>query len=305
MIPKLLLSLCILFTCTLVASKSNNRFNYKPVIMFHGLGDTAFGSINSVIKQVKKELNDSIYVNSILMGRSAPQDFLGSYFNNMNDKLEEICENLKKDEELKDGFTLIGFSQGGQFSRALVQRCDVKVLNLITLGAQHQGIYGLPRCTSEKHFICRITDKLFNLGFYTERIQKSFVPAQYWHDMMNYTNYITNSQFIAEINNEVEVKEIYKQRLTALKKFIMVKFESDTIVDPIESEHFGFFEYGDLKKIVKLEDSRLYKEDRLGLRKLDETKRLIRINLPGDHLQMPREWFKNEIINQYIKSEIN
>lgn len=114
-----------------------------------------------------------------------------------------------------------------------------------------------------------------------------------------------NSQFIAEINNELEVKAIYKQRLSALKTFVMVKFESDTIVDPIESEHFGFFANGDTSKIVKLEDSILYTEDRLGLKELDESKRLIRMSLPGDHLQISKDWFKREIINQYIKREIN
>lgn len=122
---------------------------------------------------------------------------------------------------------------------------------------------------------------------------------------MNYTNYITHSQFIAEINNEVTFNPIYKQRLTALKSFVMVKFVGDTIVDPVESEWFGFFAYGDTKNIIRLEESKLYKEDRLGLRELDQSNRLVRISLPGDHLQISREWYISEIINKYIKEEIN
>lgn len=120
---------------------------------------------------------------------------------------------------------------------------------------------------------------------------------------MDYTNYITHSQFIAEINNEVTVNPIYKQRLSALKRFVMVKFTGDTIVDPVESEWFGFFAYGDTKTIVALEDTKLYKEDRLGLKALDQSNRLIRISLPGDHLQISREWYTSEIINKYIKNE--
>lgn len=122
---------------------------------------------------------------------------------------------------------------------------------------------------------------------------------------MNYTNYITHSQFIAEINNEVTINPIYKQRLSALKRFVMVKFTGDTIVDPVESEWFGFFAYGNISRIVPLEESRLYKEDRLGLKALDESKRLVRVSLPGDHLQISREWYISEIINQYIRGEIN
>ena len=35
-------------------------------------------------------------------------------------------------------------------SRALVQRCPtVKVYNLISVGGQHQGVYGFPNCPAE------------------------------------------------------------------------------------------------------------------------------------------------------------
>lgn len=112
------------------------------------------------------------------MAKGARGDFFASYFSNLNDNLAEICETLKADEKLREGFSFITFSQGGQFARALVQRCDLKVINLITLGAQHQGIFGLPRCASEKHYICRITDRLFNIGFYNPSVQSHFVPAQ-------------------------------------------------------------------------------------------------------------------------------
>lgn len=117
---------------------------------------------------------------NLIQGNGIRGDFFGSYFNNVNDKLAEICKKLRADQNLKDGFSFVTFSQGGQFARALVQRCDLKVLNLITLGAQHQGIFGLPRCSSENHYICLITDRLFNIGFYNDLIQSHFVPAQYW-----------------------------------------------------------------------------------------------------------------------------
>lgn len=122
---------------------------------------------------------------------------------------------------------------------------------------------------------------------------------------MNYTNYRENSQFLAEINNEKVINTAYKERLLKLKKFIMIKFNDDTIVDPKESSWFGFFAQGNTKQIITLEESRLYKEDRLGLKELDKTNRLIKLSLPGDHLRITKEWFRTEIINQYIKNEIN
>ncbi len=47
-----------------------------------------------------------------------------------------------------EGFDGIGFSQGGQFLRAYVERCnEPRMRNLITVGAQHQGVYDFPHCT--------------------------------------------------------------------------------------------------------------------------------------------------------------
>ena len=53
------------------------------------------------------------------------------------------CAMIEKDEKLAGGFHAIGFSQGGQFLRAVAQRCpQLKMRNLISVGGQHQGVYG-------------------------------------------------------------------------------------------------------------------------------------------------------------------
>ena len=55
---------------------------------------------------------------------------------------------------------------------------------------------------------------------------------------------------------------------------VLVKSLADDIIEPIESCHFGFYKIGSLTEIEHLQESRLYKEDWLGLRTLDETNRL-------------------------------
>lgn len=53
------------------------------------------------------------------------------------------------------------------FRRALVQRCSaVSIKNLITLGGQHQGVYGLPKCGSLSNEICDYLRKLLNYAAY-------------------------------------------------------------------------------------------------------------------------------------------
>jgi palmitoyl-protein thioesterase len=55
-----------------------------------------------------------------------------------------VCEQLAGIEALHSGFDAMGFSQGGQFLRGFVERCNhPPVRNLITWGSQHNGI-GIP-----------------------------------------------------------------------------------------------------------------------------------------------------------------
>ena len=50
------------------------------------------------------------------------------------------------------------------------------------------------------------------------------------------------------------VNESYKKNLMALKKFVMVKF---LIVDPVDSEWFGFYRSGQTKETIPLQESTL------------------------------------------------
>ena len=66
----------------------------------------------------------------------------------------------------KDGYHAVGFSQGGQFLRAVAQRCpDPPMKNLVTMGGQHQGVYGIPNCPGEEHLSCDVIRKVRTLKF--------------------------------------------------------------------------------------------------------------------------------------------
>lgn len=64
----------------------------------------------------------------------------------------------------------------------------------------------------------------------------SLVQAEYWHDPLNEKLYREKSVFLADINQEREVKPAYKTNLMQLKNFVMVMFGKDTMVDPKETE---------------------------------------------------------------------
>lgn len=99
----------------------------KPIVLWHGMGDSCcfsfvscFINHNSEIDQsmgkieelIRSQLNESVYIHSIRIGSNEDEDVENSYLMNSNKQIQLACEALKKDENLKDGFNAIGFSQG-------------------------------------------------------------------------------------------------------------------------------------------------------------------------------------------------
>ncbi len=56
-----------------------------------------------------------IYAKSIEIGTDVLEDTFNGFFKNVNSQIDMVCANLTADANLKDGFNVIGFSQGGQF----------------------------------------------------------------------------------------------------------------------------------------------------------------------------------------------
>jgi len=176
------------------------------------------------------------------------------------------------------------------------------MINLVTLGSQHQGVYGLPRCPGDDSKLCNYVRTLINHGAYKKWIQSFVTPAEYWHDPLDEPLYRKASVFLADINNERGINEDYKTNLQRLKNFVMVRFNRDSIVQPIATEWFGFYRPGDLEETYTLQESVLYTEDRLGLRAMDEAGKLKFYEVDGDHIQFGRPWFNETIIGPFLSA---
>lgn len=269
-----------------------------PLVIWHGMGDSCCNpmSMGSIKKMVEKEI-PGIYVLSLEIGKNMVEDVENSFFLNVNVQVRMACQILEKDPKLQHGYNAIGFSQGGQFLRAVAQRCPTPpMITLISVGGQHQGVFGLPRCPGESSHICDFIRKSLNAGAYSKVVQERLVQAQYWHDPIKEEVYRNCSIFLADINQERSINESYKENLMALKKFVMVKFFNDSIVDPVDSEWFGFYRSGQAKETIPLQETTLYTEDRLGLKKMDKAGKLVFLAKEGDHLQISKEWFTAHII---------
>ncbi|CDW56622.1 Palm thioest domain containing protein [Trichuris trichiura] len=275
-----------------------------PVVMWHGMGDTCCNprSMNALKTAIENEI-PGVYVLSLSFGDTPAKDMEASYFGNVNEQVANVCRLLADDARFTKGYHAIGISQGSQFLRAVAQRCErPRMRNLISIGGQHQGVFGIPRCNGSR--ICHVVRHLLNHGAYVPIVQ-----AQYWHDPLDEAVYKEKSIFIADINNERVINETYVKKLGQLENFVMVKFTEDTMVVPPESSWFGFFEPGQEKRVLPLEETALYKEvslsdshlwDRLGLKKLKEEKRLHFLEHPGDHIRMTMQFFIEEIVRKFI-----
>ncbi|XP_034016348.1 palmitoyl-protein thioesterase 1 [Thalassophryne amazonica] len=294
--------LCFLVACPVLlaagspVSQSNN--GTTPLVIWHGMGDSCCNplSMGAVKKMIEEEI-PGIYVLSLMIGNNIIEDTENGFFMEVNEQVSVVCTQLAQDPRLKTGYNAMGFSQGAQFLRAVAQRCPSPPMkNLISVGGQHQGVYGLPKCLGEKSVICNIIRKILNKGAYKEEIQKHLVQAEYWHDPYNDDLYKRYSLFLADVNQERTVNETYKKNLQLLDKFVMVKFLNDTVVDPVDTEWFGFLKTGQAKVTETLQESVLYKEDRLGLAAMDKTGKLVFLATKGDHLQFTREWFNTNLL---------
>ncbi|XP_012262178.2 palmitoyl-protein thioesterase 1 [Athalia rosae] len=273
-----------------------------PIVLWHGMGDSCCFSFSlGAVKIILEQNIPGVYVTSIRIGNSEIEDVENSYFRKVDDQVNQVCEQLANDTRLQGGYNAIGFSQGAQFLRAVAQRCpNPQMKNLISIGGQHQGVYGLPHCGSLEHRLCDYMRKMLNYAAYTKIVQRKLVQAQYWHDPLKEEDYKKYSMFLADVNNEVTMNEDYKTNLQKLNKLVLIKFENDTMVQPRETEWFGFYKPGQSVELQSLQESTIYTEDRLGLRAMDEAGKIDFLSIQADHLQFTDVWLIENVIKKYL-----
>ena len=241
-------------------------------------------------------LNSSIgptYTYNIHLADDGSGDQHATFFGNVTEQIAQVCSSIESDPVLKSSAAVnaIGFSQGGQFMRAYVETCNKPpVRRLATFGSQHNGINQFNNCADSGlgPIVCGVWEALLETQTWTNYVQSSLVPAQYYRSLSDYDNYLNYSNWLADVNNERAVRnETYKENLSKLEKFWMYLFTQDDVVVPPESAWFDdVLESGDERNITKLRDRKLYKEDWLGLRKLDEKGALEFKTAEGGHMQV-------------------
>lgn len=259
-----------------------------PLVIWHGLGDDFEREGMQEVADLAASANPGTYVHIIRLAESGGGDRQATFFGNVTEQLATVCEQLAAEPILSSApaINALGFSQGGQFLRGYIERCNKPpVHNLVTFGSQHNGISEFQSCKTGD-WICNGAEALLRSGQWTDFVQSHLVPAQYFRDPESLDDYLEHSNFLADINNERELKNTkYKERLETLNKFAMFMFDEDTIAVPKESALFAEVNIT-AGTVTPLQERPIYKEDWLGLKKLDEQGRLDFKSVPGQHMHL-------------------
>lgn len=253
-----------------------------PLLIWHGLGDKVDNPGLLSIGNLATKIHPGTKVHYIRVGETPDLDRRGTFFGNISAQIDDICTALPRELGVKKGekrivrVDALGFSQGGQFLRGLLERCDaISVRSLVTFGSQHNGIAEFQRCGTWD-LLCKGAVAVVGGNAWTDTVQSQIVPAQYYREVDKETGlgseaYLAASHFLADVNNEREGKNaLYKARIAALEHFVMYVFEEDTTVVPKESGWFaevnatsGF--------VTPLREREMYRDDWLGIQELDRS----------------------------------
>lgn len=153
------------------------------------------------------------------------------------------CQQLNTDPDFAGKeISIVGLSQGGLISRALVQSCEgLKVHTLFTFGGPHQGVSSYQKC---KHWYCYILNWFVGWLAESDFAQGLYAPAEYFRPFWDMARFFDHASFLAYINNEVAGEEVpeYKERLTSVKNVGLFMWTEDMVVFPKESSWFGLFD---------------------------------------------------------------
>jgi palmitoyl-protein thioesterase len=208
-----------------------------PIILSHGIGDSCDSTNIEVFKDNLKEAlkHPNLIIDIKCIGH---ENFFERIFNivNLRQQSEEVCKKLNSfiltNPNFKDGFHLIGLSAGAIKDRYIIQHCNIgKVKVYVSIGAPQLGINSL----------------------FTSVIKDLDMNSEY-------------GSFIQELNNMKHYNKAYHQRLLAIEKMILIKFENDNYIKPANSAWFGFEEAGkDYVNESKLYQKEIHSEGKEGI----------------------------------------
>lgn len=230
-----------------------NITNIYPTVLLHGVLASK-NNLEELQKMLENDFNITVF--NLEIGNGV----ITSLYTPMDKQLQILCDTIYGIDELKNGFNFIGMSQGGLLARGYVEYCNAyPVKNLITLVSPNGGVY--------------YNDNLAE-NYYEPNKQDELSFTNYWRDPYRYDLYLKNSTYLAQLNNEIPLKN-GQNNLDVVDNFVMIWSAVDDVVKPPQSGKFSLYDIIDNKLVITdLFLSELYSNDFLKLKTMNEQGRL-------------------------------
>lgn len=249
-----------------------------PIVLVHGLTQNGNGMADTKALLQKLAPGTDVYT----------PDLPGNAFDNCPYQIQFLADYINKISALRNGFNFVAHSMGGIIARGAVQSglLTRRSYSLITLASPHRGICGVPYTLSEIERLTKqktsLDDPLYEI-MYTEYMQHHSSIANIWNEPGQQELYNKYNLYLPFYNNEIPHNDSakYKQNLTTLLAFTTLAAGKDTVLKPLESARWNYYDATDTR-IVPLEESPVYYN--LGLNDLAAENKLTRITVQGnDH----------------------